>query len=66
MMTIVRFGEQMIVKAMSIPVFFVRRRAMLLALYLIPQWNGAALETLSLIPPRLPVTVCGRCGWRFR
>ncbi len=47
MMTIVRFGEQMIVKAMSIPVFPFVAALMLLALYLIPQWNGAALETLS-------------------
>ncbi|ELN9669724.1 HAAAP family serine/threonine permease [Salmonella enterica] len=47
MMTIVRFGEQMIVKAMSILVFPFVAALMLLALYLIPQWNGAALETLS-------------------
>ncbi|EKI3448178.1 HAAAP family serine/threonine permease [Salmonella enterica subsp. enterica serovar Infantis] len=45
MMTIVRFGEQMIVKAMSILVFPFVAALMLLALYLIPQWNGAALET---------------------
>ena len=48
MMTIVRFGEQMIVKAMSLLVFPFVAALMLLALYLIPQWNGAALETLSL------------------
>ncbi len=48
MMTIVRFGEQMIVKAMSILVFPFVIALMILALYLIPQWNGAALETLSL------------------
>ncbi|MDX6021243.1 HAAAP family serine/threonine permease [Scandinavium sp. V105_16] len=48
MMTIVRFGEQMIVKAMSILVFPFVIALMLLACYLIPQWNGAALETLSL------------------
>ncbi|EGW0488945.1 HAAAP family serine/threonine permease [Salmonella enterica] len=47
MMTIVRFGEQMIVKAMSILVFPFVAALMLLALYLIPQWSGAALETLS-------------------
>lgn len=47
MMTIVRFGEKMIVKAMSILVFPFVIALMLLALYLIPQWNGAALETLS-------------------
>ncbi|NDJ56564.1 HAAAP family serine/threonine permease [Enterobacteriaceae bacterium 4M9] len=48
MMAIVRFGEQMIVKAMSVLVFPFVAALMLLALYLIPQWNGAALETLSL------------------
>lgn len=48
MMTIVRFGEQMIVKAMSVLVFPFVIALMVLALYLIPQWNGAALETLSL------------------
>lgn len=48
MMTIVRFGEQMIVKAMSVLVFPFVAALMVLALYLIPQWNGAALETLSL------------------
>ncbi|WP_312582446.1 HAAAP family serine/threonine permease [Atlantibacter hermannii] len=47
MMTIVRFGEQMIVKAMSVLVFPFVAALMLLALYLIPQWNGAALDTLS-------------------
>lgn len=47
MMTIVRFGEQMIVKAMSILVFPFVAALMLLAVYLIPQWSGAALETLS-------------------
>ena len=47
MMTIVRFGEQMIVKAMSVLVFPFVAALMLLALYLIPQWNGAALDALS-------------------
>ncbi|WP_312983394.1 HAAAP family serine/threonine permease [Atlantibacter sp.] len=47
MMTIVRFGEQMIVKAMSVLVFPFVAALMLLALYLIPQWSGAALDTLS-------------------
>ncbi|HAP82262.1 HAAAP family serine/threonine permease [Atlantibacter hermannii] len=47
MMTIVRFGEPMIVKAMSVLVFPFVAALMLLALYLIPQWNGAALDTLS-------------------
>jgi serine transporter len=48
MMTIVRFGEQMIVKAMSVLVFPFVIALMVLACYLIPNWNGAALETLSL------------------
>ena len=47
MMTIVRFGEQMIVKAMSILVFPFVIALMVLACYLIPQWNSSALETLS-------------------
>ncbi len=48
MMTIVRFGEQMIVKAMSVLVFPFVAALMLLALYLIPNWNTAVFETLSL------------------
>ncbi len=48
MMTIVRFGEQMIVKAMSVLVFPFVAVLMLLACYLIPQWSSAALDTLSL------------------
>ncbi|MBS0849469.1 HAAAP family serine/threonine permease [Citrobacter sp. JGM124] len=47
MMTIVRFGEQMIVKAMSVLVFPFVAALMILALYLIPNWSGAALETLT-------------------
>ena len=47
MMTIVRFGEQMIVKAMSVLVFPFVAALMVLACYLIPQWSGAALDTLS-------------------
>lgn len=48
MMTVVRFGEQMIVKAMSVLVFPFVAVLMLMACYLIPHWHGAALETLSL------------------
>ncbi len=48
MMTIVRFGEQMIVKAMSVLVFPFVAVLMLLAVYLMPHWHGAALETVSL------------------
>ncbi|WP_336756771.1 HAAAP family serine/threonine permease [Pantoea sp. USHLN298] len=47
MMAIVRFGEKAIVKAMSVLVFPFVAALMLLALYLIPQWNGAILNTLS-------------------
>ncbi|ERK05337.1 Serine transporter [Pantoea sp. AS-PWVM4] len=47
MMTVVRFGEQMIVKAMSVLVFPFVAVLMLLACYLVPHWHGAALETLS-------------------
>ncbi|MCG7387841.1 HAAAP family serine/threonine permease [Pantoea sp. ACRSB] len=48
LMTVVRFGEQMIVKAMSILVFPFVAVLMLLAVYLIPHWHSAALQTLSL------------------
>jgi serine transporter len=37
----------MIVKAMSVLVFPFVAALMMLALYLIPQWNGAVLDTLS-------------------
>ncbi|MDE1189451.1 MAG: HAAAP family serine/threonine permease [Pantoea sp.] len=47
MMTVVRFGEQMIVKAMSVLVFPFVAVLMLLACYLVPHWHGAALESLS-------------------
>ncbi|WP_034944918.1 HAAAP family serine/threonine permease [Erwinia oleae] len=47
MMTIVRLGEQMIVKAMSVLVFPFVAALMLLACYLIPHWNSAAFDTLS-------------------
>lgn len=47
MMTIVRFGEQMIVKAMSILVFPFVAVLMLLALYLIPNWSSAIFDTVS-------------------
>ncbi|ORM65092.1 HAAAP family serine/threonine permease [Pantoea rwandensis] len=47
MMTVVRFGEQMIVKAMSVLVFPFVAVLMLMAAYLVPHWHGAALETLS-------------------
>lgn len=48
LMTIVRFGEQAIVKTMSILVFPFVAVLMLLALYLIPDWTGAIFENVSL------------------
>ncbi|NIH15657.1 HAAAP family serine/threonine permease [Serratia symbiotica] len=48
LMTIVRFGEQTIVKTMSILVFPFVAVLMLLALYLIPHWSGAIFENVSL------------------
>jgi len=48
MMTVVRFGEQMIVKAMSVLVFPFVAVLMLMAAYLVPHWHGAALDTLTL------------------
>ncbi|CDL83055.1 HAAAP family serine/threonine permease [Xenorhabdus szentirmaii] len=47
-MSIIRFGEKMIVKAMSILVFPFVTVLMLLALYLVPHWNTAIFDTLSL------------------
>lgn len=47
-MSIIRFGEQTIVKAMSVLVFPFVTVLMLLALYLIPHWNTAIFDTLSL------------------
>ena len=48
MMTIVRFGEQMIVKAMSVLVYPFVAVLMLMACYLIPHWHGAALQTMEV------------------
>lgn len=48
LMTIVRFGEQTIVKTMSILVFPFVAVLMLLALYLIPNWSSAIFENVSL------------------
>lgn len=45
-MCIIRFGEQAIVKAMSVLVFPFVAILMVLALYR-PEWNGAILDTLS-------------------
>ena len=48
MMMIVRFGERVIVKAMSVLVYPFVAVLMLMACYLIPHWHGAALQTLNL------------------
>lgn len=48
LMFIVRFGEAMIVKAMSILVYPFVAVLMLLALYLIPNWNTSVFENISL------------------
>ncbi|MDR0219142.1 MAG: HAAAP family serine/threonine permease [Enterobacteriaceae bacterium] len=47
-MSIIRFGEKTIVKAMSVLVFPFVTVLMLLALYLIPNWNTAIFDTFSL------------------
>ncbi|MET3813219.1 HAAAP family serine/threonine permease [Pantoea sp. UYEF8] len=51
LMMIVRFGEQMIVKAMSVLVYPFVAVLMLMACYLIPHWHGAALTTLNSAAP---------------
>lgn len=48
LMAIVRFGEQTIVKAMSILVFPFVAVLMMLAIYLIPNWSGAIFENVSM------------------
>ncbi|WP_410210413.1 HAAAP family serine/threonine permease [Aquirhabdus sp.] len=48
LMTIIRFGEPFIVKAMSILVYPFVLVLMLLALYLIPSWSSAAFEQASI------------------
>ncbi|OQS31486.1 HAAAP family serine/threonine permease [Chromobacterium haemolyticum] len=44
LMAIVRLGEQMIVKAMSVLVYPFVACLMLLALYLVPEWNSSAIQ----------------------
>jgi serine transporter len=48
LMAIVRFGEQTIVKTMSILVFPFITVLMLLSFYLIPHWSSAIFENVSL------------------
>lgn len=47
MIAVVSFSQQVIVKTMSVLVFPFIASLMVVAFYLIPQWNSAALETLS-------------------
>lgn len=48
LMFVVRFGEVMIVKAMSILVYPFVAVLMILALYLVPHWNTSVFENVSL------------------
>ncbi|WP_127959415.1 HAAAP family serine/threonine permease [Serratia microhaemolytica] len=48
LMTIVRFGEQAIVKTMSVLVFPFVATLMMMALYLVPHWNMAIFENVSI------------------
>lgn len=48
LMTIVRFGKDMIVKAMSILVFPFVAALMLLAFYLIPNWSSAIFDSATV------------------
>lgn len=51
LMTIVRFGEKIIVKTMSILVFPFVATLMVLALYLIPHWSGNIFTHVSTSGP---------------
>lgn len=50
LLIVVRCGEQFIVKAMSLMVYPFIVALLLLALYLIPHWNGGILATASHVP----------------
>lgn len=50
LLIVVRCGEQFIVKAMSLMVYPFIVALLLLALYLIPHWNGGILATAGHIP----------------
>ena len=50
LLIVVRCGEQFIVKAMSLMVYPFIVALLLLALYLIPHWNGGILATAGEIP----------------
>jgi serine transporter len=50
LLIVVRCGEQFIVKAMSLMVYPFIVALLLLALYLIPHWNGGILATATHVP----------------
>jgi serine transporter len=50
LMAIVRFGQQIIVKSMSLLVYPFVSILILLSIYLIPHWNNSILQHSSLIP----------------
>ncbi|MDX1836098.1 HAAAP family serine/threonine permease [Legionella taurinensis] len=51
LMAVIRVGQQFVVKAMSVLVYPFITMLMLLALYLIPHWNGAILNQSAAIDP---------------
>ena len=64
LMAIVRCGQGVIVKAMSVLVYPFVAALLLLALSLIPNWNGAFFASAS---EACPCRCSSRpCGWRFR
>ena len=50
LLAVVRCGEQVIVKAMSLMVYPFIVALLFLAVYLIPHWNGGILSTASVVP----------------
>ncbi|MQT57415.1 HAAAP family serine/threonine permease [Pseudomonas sp. FSL R10-0399] len=50
LLTVVRCGEQVIVKAMSMMVYPFIAALLFLAVFLIPHWNGGILATASTLP----------------
>lgn len=50
LMGIIRFGQQTILKSMSLLVYPFVAALLLLAIYLIPYWNGAIFDSSTLLP----------------
>jgi serine transporter len=50
LLAVVRCGEQFIVKAMSLMVYPFIAALLLLALFLVPHWNGGILATAHVVP----------------